>query len=121
MHAKALNAPAKSRMSRGLRRRRGIILLAVLVSLVLLALAGYQYADMMQAEYRASHNAHDLMQARAIADSGIHYAAALIASPDNVNNLLGGNIYNTPQYFRDVEVPAGDGKQFGRFTLLAPP
>src|SRR5690348_16320436 len=116
MRNRSANVPARSRTA---RRRRGVILLAVLVSLVLLALAGYQYADMMQSEYRAAHNAHDLMQARAIADSGIHYAAALIASPDNVNNLLGGNITNNPQYFMDVQVPTGDGSgQFGRFTLL---
>jgi DNA uptake protein ComE-like DNA-binding protein len=110
-----------ARTPRRTRRRRGVILLAVLVALVLLALAGYQYADLMQAEYRAADNAHRLIQARAVADSGIYYAAGIVAAPSNIENILGGNIHNNPQYFMDVQVPTGDGSgTFGKFTLLAP-
>jgi hypothetical protein len=109
------------RTPRRSRRRRGVILLAVLVALVLLALAGYQYADLMQAEYRAADNAHRLIQARAIADSGVYFAAGIVAAPANIENILGGNIHNNPQYFMDVQVPTGDGGgTFGKFTLLAP-
>ncbi len=108
--------------SRPARRRRGVILLAVLIALVLLSLAGYQYADLMQSEYRAASNAHRTMQARAIAESGVYYTAALLATPTNVNSVLNGNIGNNPQYFMAVQVPTADGNgQFGKFTLVAPP
>ena len=41
----------------GPQPRRGIVLLAVLVVIVLLSLAAYQYSDLMLAEYKASVNA----------------------------------------------------------------
>ena len=52
------NQPAPANAAKAAKPRRGIILLAVLVALVLLTLAGYQYGDLMLAEYRASDNAH---------------------------------------------------------------
>lgn len=100
--------------------RRGIVLLAVLVVVVLLSLAAYQYSDLMLSEYKAVVNAHRSAQARAYADSGIHYAAALISNPDNIATL-GGNIYDNPDAFRDVAV-GDDGKsKAGRFSLIAAP
>src|SRR5258708_33977232 len=75
----------------------------------------------MKSEYRAANNAHRSVQAKLLADSGIHYTAALLGNPDNVNNLLGGNIWNNSQYFYDVALATSDGSSnFGRFTLLAP-
>lgn len=102
--------------------RRGVVLLMVLVVLVLLTLAAYQYSDLMQAEYQAADNVHKFAQARAVADSGVHYAAALLANPDNLSGLLNDNPFDNPESFRDVVVP-GDPKTGGggRFTLLAPP
>ena len=100
--------------------RRGVILLAVLVVLVLLTLAAYQYSDLMTSEYRAANNAHRTVQAKLLADSGIHYAAALLSNPDNVNNLLNGNIWNNSQYFLDVALATSDGSgNLGKFTLIA--
>src|SRR5213080_3099560 len=103
------------------RERRGVILLAVLVVLVILSLAAYQYNDLMESEYRGAYNAHRTAQARALAASGIHSAAALLSNPDHVANLLGGNIWSNSLYFYDVPVPNSDGSaNFGRFTLIAP-
>ena len=106
------NTPVRS-------ERRGIVLLAVLVVVVLLSLAAYQYSDLMVSEYKAVVNAHRAAQARAFADSGIHYAAALIANPDNVATL-GGNIFDNPDAFRDVAVGDDGKKGAGKFTLIAP-
>jgi type II secretory pathway component PulK len=101
--------------------RRGIVLLAVLVSLVLLSLAAYQYADLMMSEYRAAYNAHRSIQAKLLADSGVHYVAAMLSSSDMVNNSLNGNFWNNSQYFFDIPVPTADGDaNFGKFTLIAP-
>lgn len=104
------------------RRRRGTVLIAVLVVVTVLSLAAYQYSDLMTAEYRASDYAHRHAQARALADSGLHYAAALLASPDAVASQLNGNPWNNPSAFQDVQVPGDEALSLpGRFTLIAPP
>src|SRR5205085_1490314 len=64
-------------------------------------------------------NAHRTAQASLLAQSGIHYAAALLSDPDN---SLGGNIWNNPSAFFDIEVPAAEDIGLkGRFSLIAPP
>jgi DNA uptake protein ComE-like DNA-binding protein len=93
----------------------------VLVAITILALAGYQYSDWMVSEYRAADNAHRAAQAKLLADSGIHYTAALLANPDNVNNMLGSNIWDNSQYFMGIQVPVpGGNEEFGKFTIIAP-
>jgi hypothetical protein len=103
------------------KERRGIVIVAVLVVVAALSLAGYQFSDLMTSEYRASDNSHRMAQARNFADSGVHYAAALLSNPDNYNNVLFGNPFNNPDAFRDVAIQGPDGKVIGRFTVLAPP
>jgi type II secretory pathway component PulK len=100
------------------KTRRGVVLIAVLVIVASLSLAGYQFSDMMTSEYKASENSHRMVQARRIADSGIHFAAAMLSSPDNYNNVLFGNPFNN-EAFRDVAVQ-GDNKVLGQFSLIAP-
>jgi type II secretory pathway component PulK len=102
-------------------RRRGVVLLAVLVVIVLLTLAAYQYSDLMLAEYKASVNSHRALQARAIADSGIHYAAAALANQTNVDSILGGNPFTSDTRLANVAI-AGDGRgnPGGHFSLIAP-
>src|SRR2546423_6640746 len=98
--------------------RKGVVLLAVLVVLVLLSLAAYNYSDLMVAEYKASDHYHKQAQARAFADSGIHYAMAMLASPDNVASMLNNNPYDNASVFRNHAVGSGDGQ--GYFTLVGP-
>ena len=49
------------------RPRRAVVLLAVLIVVVLLSLAAYQYSDMMLSEYKASDAYTRSTQARAAA------------------------------------------------------
>jgi type II secretory pathway component PulK len=93
---------------------------AVLVVVASLSLAGYHYSDMMVAESKASEYAHRSAQARAFAESGIHYAAAMLANPDNYNGTLGGNPWNNPGVFQGQSVQSDNNIQ-GYFSLLAPP
>jgi type II secretory pathway component PulK len=97
-------------------RRGGVVLLAVLVVIVLLSLAAYQYSDLMINEYKAATNAHHAAQARANAESGVHYALGLLASTEEIAIVANGNVLDNPDVFRDVAV--GDGK--GRFSIIAP-
>lgn len=101
--------------------RPGVVLLMVLVVVVLLSLAAYQYYDLMVAEYKAADNYHKAAQVRAFAESGVHYAAAMLSAPDAAA-LLNGNFYDNPEAFRNIEVGSGNDKKAapGRFSLIAP-
>src|SRR5262249_1419455 len=71
--------------------RGGCVLLAVLVIVVLLSLAAFQYSELMFAEYRAADSSWKAVEARAAAESGIHYAAAMLSNPDAFSGKLGSN------------------------------
>ena len=68
--------------------RQGYVLIAVLIVIVVLTLAAYQFTELMTAEYRASVRTADAAQARHAAVSGVHYAAALLADPGSYYGRL---------------------------------
>jgi type II secretory pathway component PulK len=106
---------------RSRKRRSGVVLLAVLVVIALLTLAAYQYSQLMLAEYQAAASYTRAAQARALADSGVHYTAALLSTPDNITNLLNGNPYDNPQFFSGIAVGSSDSPRMqGRFSIVAP-
>src|SRR5205085_8499070 len=99
-------------------RRPAAVLLAVLIVIVLLSLAAYKYSDWMSAEAKAAEMSARAGQARAFAVSGVHYTAALLAG--GTDETLGGNPYDNPDSFQDVEVPAsGQHARTGKFSVLA--
>lgn len=70
--------------------RRSYVIIAVLIVIVVLTLAAYQFTELMTAEYRAAARTTDAAQARHSAVSGIHYAAAMLADPASFFGDLGG-------------------------------
>jgi type II secretory pathway component PulK len=104
-------------------KRRGIVIVSVLIVVILLSLAGYHYSDMTLAEARASENSHRLLQARAFAESGVHVAAAMLADPNTFENTLGSNPWNN-EVFKDIPLKASSdhaSEPLGRVTIIAPP
>src|SRR5207253_9929897 len=105
-------------LRRSSQPRRAVVLLAVLIVVVLLSLAAYKYSDYMLSEYRAADSSIRAAQALALADSGVHYAAALLANSTD-NNPLAGNPWSNPALFRDLPVPSSDANaRPGRFSIL---
>ncbi len=105
----------------GPKPRQGFVLLAVLVVVVLLTLAASQYGEMMLAEYKAADAYTRSAQARALAESGIDYAAALLSSQDAMQNTLNGNPWSNPSAFQGVLVRDNENARLrGRFSLVAP-
>ncbi len=101
--------------------RQGAVLVAVLIVVVLLSLAVYQYNDLMQAEYRAADSYARATQARALADSGLNYVAMLLANQDAYNGTLGGNPYDNPSAFRDILLVDNNVARLrGRFSIISP-
>lgn len=97
--------------------RPGYVLIAVLIVIVVLSLAAYRYSDMMMAEYRATDRILKSAEAKAMADSGVHYAAALLADKDALAAV--GNPYNSTATFRDQSPDAGATRGKGRFSVVS--
>src|SRR4051794_32333457 len=101
--------------------RPGFVLIAVLVVITLLALAAYQYSELMTSEYNAVETASRATQARALANSGVHYAAAVLADKNSFEGVLNGNPYNNAGAFQDQLVAPSDTPRFqGRFSVVTP-
>ena len=100
--------------------RRGIVLLAVLVIVTLLTLAAYQFSELMLAEARAAESARRAAQARALADSGVQFAAAMLSSPDALSGNLGASPLDNAGAFQGVLVHPDPVPRFqGRFSVVA--
>ncbi len=84
--------------------RQGVVLVAVLVVVTVLALAAYQYSLLMSAEYKAADGNTRAAQSRAAAISGVHYTVAILADPTFFNDTLNGNPFDNSQYFQDILV-----------------
>ena len=87
---------------------------------VVLSLAAYQYADLMDAEVKAAERIRKTTEARAFAESGVHVAMAYIADPDAFEGKLNKNPFDNPAAFQAVIVRQSDapGNQ-GRFSLVS--
>jgi len=98
--------------------RRGYVLIAVLIVIVVLSLAAYRYADMATAEYRATDRILLSTQSKSLADSGIHYAGALVSDPAAMTGTLAGNPFDNSGLFRGKAVELGNGRR-GYFDVVS--
>jgi len=100
------------------------VLIAVLLVVVVLSLAAYQFSEVMTAEHRAASRLTDAAQARANAVSGLHYAAAVLADRDTFTSTLGGNPFDNPDQFGGsggIEcrpAPDGNPRKRGLFAIV---
>jgi type II secretory pathway component PulK len=100
--------------------RRGFVIVAVLMVVVVLSLAAYQYADLMSAEAKAAERIRKTTESRAFAQSGIHAAMAYVADPDAFEGTLNRNPFDNPSAFQAFEVQASDAPtNKGRFSLVS--
>src|SRR5579871_3687139 len=93
----------------GTAPRRGIVLLAVLLVVVVLSLAAYQYSEWIMSEYQAADAYQRMAQAHALASSGVHYVAALLANSDAMTTTLNSNPWNNTQAFQNQSVQSSGG------------
>jgi type II secretory pathway component PulK len=100
--------------------RRGFVIVAVLMVVVVLSLAAYQYGDLMTAEAKAAERIRKTTEAKAFAQSGVHLALAYTADPDAFEGTLNKNPYDNPSAFQAVLVRQSDyqGNQ-GRVSLIS--
>jgi type II secretory pathway component PulK len=100
--------------------RRAVVLIAVLAVVAVLSYFAYQYADLATAEHKAMNQTARSIQTRKFAESGVHYIAALLSSSEGIPNLLGENLFDNPNIFRDKVVRLGQAaSDQGKFSIVA--
>lgn len=101
-------------------RRGGFVIVAVLMVIVVLSLAAYQYSSLMAAEALAGERILRSADAKGIADSGIHYAMAVLADPSTMQSTLNNNPYDNAGFFSGVAVGENENpRRQGRFSLIS--
>ena len=98
--------------------RRGSALVVVLIVIMMLSLGAYSFSQLMLAEARATVLFDRDSQARALADSAVEVAAAVLGKPDDVTVV---DLYHSPELFGGIELVSGATPQAtGRYSLVAP-
>jgi type II secretory pathway component PulK len=101
-------------------RRRGVVLLLVLIVVTMLALGSLGFAELMLNEHRAAQTASRQSQARAFAESGAEVARQFLDRTADDQQTAGG-LYDNAQRFSSQLVADDDSpRDRGRFTILAP-
>lgn len=101
-------------------RRRGMVLIVVLVVVSLLSLAALTFSQMMLAEREATQLAGRRLQARALAQSAIQYVRLMLMEDETSLTELGG-VYNNPYEFSGhLVVDDTDPRYRGRFAVISP-
>lgn len=99
-------------------RRRGAVLVLVLVLIPVLAFGAYSFTHWMRAESRAAVVSTQRMQARWLADAGVQRVRALLAQPEDENDPL--DLNDNPVEFAAQELMVDQAGVPGLFTILAP-
>lgn len=90
----------------------------VLIVVVLLALTAYSFSNQMVTELKATSAYGRQVQAAALAESGVEYAAALLGAEEGID---GTDVYHDPAMFGGILLVDGAYEnERGRFSLVAP-
>jgi len=111
-------AVTSCRLPRG-SERRGSVLVLVLIVIAVLALGAYTYSETMRAESAAATMYGRQVQTRALADSGVELAAAVLADEIDPETV---SFYHDPDQFHGhvVLANANNPAWQGRFSIIAP-
>jgi len=119
-----VNRRSKQRIRRRYSRR-ATVLYIVLVVIALLTLAAYQFSEIMITERTASDMYSRRVKARALADSGIEVAAAVLGQRQLITseNVADANLYHNPAMFGGVLMYGSQDappRGRGRYSLVVP-
>jgi len=110
----------KSAVNHRASRRRGSILIIVLVVVAALSLAAYAFNEVMLAENEVTQMAGRQIQAYSVAASGVADLRVFLMQPAASQDESGGR-YDNPARFQGISVVQEEGEtEAGRFTVLAP-
>ncbi|MBX3414095.1 MAG: general secretion pathway protein GspK [Pirellulales bacterium] len=100
-------------------RRRGMVIVVVLIVIAMLSLAGFTFAEIMFTENKAARLGGRDLQARQLSESGALCVAAMLDLSSEARSELGG-VYDNPEELAAVAVLAPDETQsaHGRFSIV---
>lgn len=102
----------------GTLRRRGMVLIIVLVVIMLLSLGAYTFSEFMVIEAKATSLNGRSVQARALADSGVEFVSVILGDRASLQTT---GLYHNPSLFQAhlvLNSPQAGGR--GRFSVVAP-
>jgi DNA uptake protein ComE-like DNA-binding protein len=110
-----------SKSNRRSPRRRGMVLILVLIVVSLLTLAAMTFSELMLAEREAAELAGKRVQARLLAESGVE-ATRLFLTQEEDLVIESGGWYDNEEFFRGMQLldDPYDARYRGRFTVVAP-
>jgi len=101
-------------------KRRGMVLVLVLVVISLLTLACFTFSKLMLAERKAAHLSARRVQAWALADSGVEMARVFLMQDELAQDELGGWFDNETKFRGVLVIGDEQAADSGRFTIVAP-
>jgi type II secretory pathway component PulK len=112
----------------GMTRRRGVILLAVLIVVTILALVSYSFFFLMTAEQEAVAATQRQAQLHLFAESGVDHAAFVLSNPqaaglsDGDGSLLISPmaVFDNATAFSQIPVTTGNPRLQGYFSIVVP-
>lgn len=100
--------------------KHGFVLIVVLVVIAALSLAALGYAEWMMVERQAVDVAGRQIQARALAESGVELARAMLSADAESQQESGGWYDNASRFQGVVVLDEEQDRARGRFTVVAP-
>ncbi|HEV3082767.1 MAG TPA: hypothetical protein VGY66_23485 [Gemmataceae bacterium] len=92
----------------------------VLVVLVVLSLAAYNFNELMTSEARAADSYRRAIQARSFAESGGIYVMSVLSDPNAFSGFLNSNPFDNPAFGGTIVAPNDNPNLQGRFLIIAP-
>lgn len=107
-------------MPRGSAPRRGSLLIVVLVTIVMLALAAYTFSALMMTEDEASRLVARQVQSKYLVDSGVDYCRLFLATDQRTLREKGG-VWDNKTAFQaiPVGVDPNNPNYVGRFSVIS--
>ncbi|HEV3444715.1 MAG TPA: hypothetical protein VG099_08740, partial [Gemmataceae bacterium] len=92
----------------------------VLVVLVVLSLAAYNFNELMTSEAKAADSYRRAIQARSFAESGGIYVMSVLSDPNAFSGFLNSNPFDNPAFSGTIVAPNDNPNLQGRFLIIAP-
>jgi type II secretory pathway component PulK len=101
-------------------RRRGLVLIIVLVVIVFLSLGAYTFTDLMLTYHEAADLAGRQLQTRYLVDSGVEYTKLFLAQTEEERIDAGGLFDNATAFRCRTVVLDDDPNRRGSFAVISP-
>jgi len=100
-------------------RKRGVVLLVVLVVVMMLTLGAYAYTALMRSHRESSVQTNRQLQAKLMVDSGVDVVRTFLLQPQDAQLDAGGR-YNNPSFKQLPVIDDLDPAARGYVTIVAP-